>query len=442
MKLLDLLLETVIKESLIVKKEPNKKGKFKPAFGGKYGPTDYYQIIINGKIIGELELLPPSNNKSANRLDPSSPEILSLYVDPDAQTGGYGTKLVKHIQSLYPDKAIYVLATKDSAPFWSNKMKGKLVGDMLYELPPLSSVEESLMPQKGHMDGDSLDGMYIHAQRYFHFTDDVKSVKKVITKIKKEGGKLVSKSGNYGLYFDATKHYFLVDHNASSPVNMFVGRMQVTPVKELFNVAPKTAFKQRIYGVHWSNIVTEKMGLGLGKLMYFLMFNHVSNNLQGALMSDSVLFKGSFKMWLNYMPTLAEYFGVVQGDFILPISKEELEKFAKSARAAQAIDGFVAMDNPPKTIRQMGHNVRGLSFFEGEYSSFYYEQSRSKDFVDFLEANEPKNIETLIKKFGRPSAIGIGTVKSTKRLKAAFFMFKDAMIVVRDLGNKLSWTLL
>lgn len=442
MKLLDLLLETVIKESLIVKKEPNKKGKFKPAFGGKYGPTDYYQIIINGKIIGELELLPPSNNKSANRLDSSSPEILSLYVDPDSQTGGYGTKLVKHVQSLYPDKAIYVLATKDSAPFWSNKMKGKLVGDMLYELPPLSSVEESLVTASGHMDGASLFDMYLNAQRYFYFTDNVKSVKKVITKIKKKGGKLVSKSGNYGLYFDGTKNYFLVDHNASSPESMFVGVMQVTPVKQLYNVAPKTAFKQQIYGVHWSNIATEKMGLGLGKLMYFLMFNHVSNNLQGALMSDSVLFKGSFKMWLNYMPTLAEYFGVVQGDFILPVSREELGKFAKSARSVQAIDGFVAMDNPPKAIRQMGYNVRGLSFFEGEYNSFYYEEDGSKSFVDFLETNEPKNIDSLIKKFGKPSAIGLTTVKSTKRLKTAFFMFNNAIIIVRDLGNKLSWTLL
>ena len=306
----------------------------------------------------------------------------------------------------------------------------------------LSSVEEALWTQKSHMQGDSLKEMYIQAQRYFYFTENIESVKKVITKIKKEGGKLVSKSGNYGLYFDTTKNYFLVDHNASSPVNMFVGRMQVTPVKELFNVDPKTAFKQQIYGVRWSNIATEKMGLGLGKLMYSLMFNHVSNNLQGALMSDMVLYKGSFKMWLNYMPNLAEYFGVVQGDFILPISKEELEKFAKSARAVQAVDGFIAMDNPPKKIRQMGYNVRGLSFFEGEYSSFYYEQEGSKDFIDFLEANEPKNIDTLIKKFGRPSAIGIGTVKSTKRLKAAFFMFKDAMIIVRDLGNKLSWTLL
>jgi len=99
----------ILFESNIIFHKPTKT-IFKPSFGGKYGKTDFYQILKDSRPVAEIEVLP------VNKI--GKPEILSLYVDPNYRGENFGKLLVDKIKEIYLKDEMYVLSTSDSKSFW------------------------------------------------------------------------------------------------------------------------------------------------------------------------------------------------------------------------------------------------------------------------------------------------------------------------------------
>lgn len=264
----------------------------------------------------------------------------------------------------------------------------------------------------------------------------------------KQGGKIVGQSSQYQLWkLPKTTIFYLIDTQAQSAEEMVLGVCTLEQHKKLTYVKPKVAFDKKLYGISWTNIAKEMQGRGLGKLLYSLVYDYISKEKNGGLMSDSILFKGSFKMWKAYMPSIASHFGILLGDFILPISEEELNSISDESQTRN-INGFVAMENPPKLIRQMSYNVgKNLSYLKGEYGTVFLEEVPARKFIDYIEAaNEGKkrSVYSVLDGFGQRPGISMDIQAENygENLKTAFVMLRDAMVVVRDLGDKLSWTLL
>jgi hypothetical protein len=183
-----------------------------------------------------------------------------------------------------------------------------------------------------------------------------------------------------------------------------------------------------------------------------------------------MLFEGSAGMWMTYMPTLATYFGVIINEILVPIPVEELTKKNKSVFGIYGVDGFVAMENPPPTVRKIAYNVKGLSFVGGEYgvalmydsvndildieaNNRYrlnpwdddYEEKRKKPkgkpvrFIDYVN-----NFTTIKQLLNSEIKYGIGDIVGSKKTKykTLIFAFQDAMLVVKQLPDKLSVTLI
>jgi hypothetical protein len=253
--------------------------------------------------------------------------------------------------------------------------------------------------------------------------------------------------------------YYLVDLNAKVIGGYFVGIMKTELNSgDFYNL--KKGFGVEIETVHWSNIAIELRGSGLGKLMYTMVYEYVKSSGR-ALGSDSMLFEGSAGMWMNYMPSIARYFGIIINDLMLPIMPEELNKKNKSAFETYGVDGFVAMETPPPMVRKIAYNVKGLSFIKGEYGVVRMEgkvnddievtpmnmgASRSRSmqsteeyvrFIDYIN-----NFDTLKQLINSPISYSIRDTIGAKqtKFKTMLFAFEDAVLVVKELPNGLSVT--
>jgi len=211
--------------------------------------------------------------------------------------------------------------------------------------------------------------------------------------------------------------------------------------------------------------------MGIGKQLYTLVYKWVTSK-GGALASDSILFEGSAGMWTKYMPQIASYFGVILGDaMIIPISKEEalLDKF----KYFKNTDGFIAFENPPKTLRKLLYNLKGLSFSKGEIfivELFNYsvdhnlmdyededlilifkpqrskEKSKPKVTTIFDLVEESPNMKYLLDKIGENTGdmgdesggkIGksLNRSKRISTVRAAIFLFRNAVVVVKTVST-------
>jgi len=262
--------------------------------------------------------------------------------------------------------------------------------------------------------------------------------------------------------------YYLVNTKAKTIGEFFVGVIK-TETNSGNRYKLKKAFQIEIETVHWSNISLELRGTGMGKMMYSMVYKHVVSKGM-AFGSDSMLFEGSAGMWMTYMPTLATYFGVIINEILVPIPVEELTKKNKSVFSIYGVDGFVAMENPPPTVRKIAYNVKGLSFVGGEYgvalmydgvndilnikdNSDYFNNRSSWD-DDYQEKkkkpkNKPvrfidyvNNFTTIKQLLNSEIKYGIGDIVGSKKTKykTLIFAFKDAMLVVKQLPDKLSVT--
>jgi hypothetical protein len=221
------------------------------------------------------------------------------------------------------------------------------------------------------------------------------------------------------------------------------------------------------------------MGKGLGKLMYTMVYEYV-NGLGAALVSDSMLFQGSQKMWFDFIPSIASFFGIIVEDIFFPIDKAEVNRDVMGG----SVDSVVAMENPPLEIRKIANNMKGLSFKKGQYGMMrvragindkislkpgqtirtftFQEDPRwmdmdedndidsgrwvskpNKDFQYTLFSNmvdEAPTMLALLKRMERlemADTYDVTNATDYKDLKACIFSFTNANVIVKETGGRL-----
>jgi hypothetical protein len=255
----------------------------------------------------------------------------------------------------------------------------------------------------------------------------------------------VAENGQYKLLLkvqSGESKFYLINTQAPTVDMVFVGIMKLEKYDEGFMYNPQTAFNLKMFQVHWSNVGLGYRGKGLGKVMYTLVYQYLSSKGY-AMSSDGMLFEGSSGMWRTYMPGIAKYFGVMMRDILLPVTKADVTDTSLVENAD--LDGFVAMENPPKLIRKIAHNVEGLSFARGEYgvttifgtdveeeAPEFFDQP----FIDAVDEGEFNSLKDLVKQVGKYHTIKTAT-GNPKNLKCLILSFSNAIIAAKQVGDRL-----
>jgi hypothetical protein len=275
---------------------------------------------------------------------------------------------------------------------------------------------------------------------------------------------LVERSGGYELRLKKdgkNLQFHLVDPKAKYIYEYFIGIIDVEKNMRSYRIDPKKGFNLQTYQIHWSNVANEHMGKGLGKLMYTMVYAYITE-LGGALVSDSILFQGSQKMWFDYIPSIASFFGIVVNEIFFPIDKSEISRDILGS----GVDHVVAMEDPPKEIRKIAYNMTGLSFKKGEYgtmrvragindkieldnfllskSSNFWDDKPNKKEKYTLFSNMVDDAPTIIILLKRMQGLGIVDVYEAQNwtgepsnLKACIFSFTNANVIVKETGGRL-----
>ena len=283
---------------------------------------------------------------------------------------------------------------------------------------------------------------------------------------------LIAKRGGHELRLLSTGgglEFHLVDPTAKYIYEYFIGIIKVSKGANTYRFTSKNAFGLKTYQIHWSNVAREHMGKGLGKMMYTMVYEYITS--QGAaLVSDSMLFQGSQKMWIDYMPTVASYFGIVMEDVFFPIDKGEMKSKGRTLMNDGSVTSMVAMENPPSLIRKIGYNFKGLSFAGGEYgvvrvnsgvnaklmpegetlrtftfnkksNDWDVKKNKNVQFTYFSNlVDESNSILSLFKKFeklGGPDIEDVTCFGSPMSLKSVVFSFSNANVIVKSSAGKL-----
>ena len=255
----------------------------------------------------------------------------------------------------------------------------------------------------------------------------------------------IAEEGQYKLLFKSRsgEHiFYLIDTKAPTVDMVFVGKMVLERYMDEFYFNPEKAFSLKMFQVHWSNIGIEYRGKGLGKVMYTLVYQYLSSKGY-AMASDSMLFEGSSGMWRTYMPDIANYFGIMMRDVLLPVSKEDVADTKLVEKSD--LDGFVAMENPPKLVRKLAYNVSGLSFARGEYGMVNVYETEidketpiffNKSFIDAIDEEDFESLNDLAKKISKRDDIHTAT-GNIKNLKCLIIVFQNALVAAKQVGDKI-----
>ena len=281
---------------------------------------------------------------------------------------------------------------------------------------------------------------------------------------------LIISSGGYELRMkkDGKELIFhLVDPKAKFVYEYFIGIIKTENGMRSYRFNTKKSFNVQTYQIHWSNVASEHMGKGLGKLMYTMVYQYITG-LGAALVSDSMLFEGSQKMWFDFIPSIASFFGVVVEEIFFPIDKSEVTRDVMG----NTVDSVVAMENPPAEIRKIAYNMKGLSFKKGEYGmmrvragindkialkagdtirTFTFNdkddrwQSKPNNKFEYtLFSNMVDEAPTMISLLKRMEALDVADVYDVTNwtgqpmnLKACVFSFENANVIVKETGGRL-----
>jgi hypothetical protein len=286
---------------------------------------------------------------------------------------------------------------------------------------------------------------------------ELKLTDKLINVIKSKAIDVLSASDVEILIFKKSKNdnlCALVNPNAITLGTYFLGVIKIefeTDSYGAYSIAK--AVDMPYYQIHWSNVASEFRGMGVGKQLYSLVYEWAKSK-GAALASDNTLFAGSAGMWTSYMPQIASYFGVLMGNIVVPISKEEalLDKF----KYFSDVDGFIAFENPSKTMRKILYNLQGLSYSKGEiYTVLLDGRSINDDIASdsdienstiFNLTDSSDNIADLLNTIDMGSYAnneqgGQMSLKSLNRsakistVKAVVFAFKNAIVIVKTVST-------
>tara|TARA_R110000868_G_scaffold205741_1_gene454347 strand:- start:352 stop:1506 length:1155 start_codon:yes stop_codon:yes gene_type:complete len=246
----------------------------------------------------------------------------------------------------------------------------------------------------------------------------------------------------------------LVNPNANTISEYFIGMINISfdeDSKTYSDYSTSQAVDIPFYQITWSDLAKAYRGKGIGKQLYTLVYEWTKSKGAG-LASDSTLYEGSARMWTNYMPQIASYFGVLLGNIVIPISKEEamLDKFKHFGAA----DGFAAFENPSKTMRKILYNLKGLTYSNGDIFIIDLSESYSVNSnIDLEETmtlfdivEESSSMKELLDRIdrevrvddefgGKQSLKYINRAAKTSSVKATVFTFKDSLVIVKSVST-------
>jgi GNAT superfamily N-acetyltransferase len=270
---------------------------------------------------------------------------------------------------------------------------------------------------------------------------------KLVKVIKSKAIDILSSSDLEILIFKETQNQnlcALVNPNAITLGTYFLGIIKIKFETRSYGAySISKAIDMPYYQIHWSNVASEFRGMGVGKQLYSLVYEWAKSK-GSALASDDTLFAGSAGMWTTYMPQIASYFGVLMGNIIVPISKEEalLDKFKYFSN----VDGFIAFDTPSKTMRKILYNLQGLSYSKGEIytvlldtisvnkSTIFDLTDSSDDIADLLTSIDQDSYSNN-EQGGKMSLKSLNRSAKISTVKAAVFSFKDAIVIVKTVAT-------
>lgn len=338
--------------------------------------------------------------------------------------------------------------------------------------------------------GDWMDDYYFEDDD----SDETKKNKKIkfISQVNKKAEITYKSTYNSRTYFIGifkgdrkSNALLLLDTSKNNPEDMVVGLIKFS--EDIFaggQAKFKGDFGIKAYVVSWSNLAQELKGSGAGKIIYTALYKYATDKGYG-LASDEILYEGSAGMWIKYMPTIASNFGIVLylAQIIIPLDKEQVtQTFEKRDDIFGDYGGvarFIALENPPKIMRKVANNVKGLSWINGEiiYCRLY-ENSKKEvkrgtglTFFDFVDEPDIKSISDLMKALSGkaknleptsedseddseedyysdeyPLENEIEEIrndhpggKDLKNVKVAIFRFKDGIYLVKTVGDRLVW---
>lgn len=270
-----------------------------------------------------------------------------------------------------------------------------------------------------------------------------------IDSIIKKKSKKVFKDNQYELAVMKDNSAYLLNKSTTNSNEYIIGVIAVEKSKwggiSLFNLKQSVGIE--CYQIHWSNVVEEYMGKGIGKQIYKMVYDWATSDGY-ALESDRTLFSGSAGMWTKYMPTIASYFGVVLGGLVVPITQEEALQNKEYYFGNYDVQGFVAFEKPPALMRKVLYNIKGLSYAKGDFGIYDTTDQKINDkidsegntFANYVENSE--NINELIKKLDKSKLFlsnqYVPAFKPSKA-KVIFIHFDNAIICVKSTGSKLSF---
>jgi len=274
--------------------------------------------------------------------------------------------------------------------------------------------------------------------------------------------------------------YYLLNFNATVIKDLVIATLEGDRRSLGMGYSPSTAFNLPALEVHWSGVADQFRGKGYGKLIYKAVLEK-----EGTLYSDTILFKGSYGLWTNYLPSISTWYGgllpiswIKGEDYSLPIAITTQEAQSK-AFAESALSGFIASVRPSTQLRKLGYNLKGLSFTKGEYmviglaqdadvASFVLDRDEAAngepggDPLNALEAaNESDSLIEFLESLERGMDMELTgelyVIDPAKRstnvqhqldshqvakAKTIVLCFSDATAIVKDLGSKVSLTLI
>jgi len=225
----------------------------------------------------------------------------------------------------------------------------------------------------------------------------------------------------------------------------FIGLIKVREIKKerYGGISLAQSVELPALQIYWSDVAVEWRGKGLGKQLYSLVYKWATSKGY-ALASDDTLFEGSAGMWTTYMPEIASYFGVVIDNIIIPITKEEalLDKF----KFFKNTDGFIAFENPPKLLRKVYYNLKGLSYSKGEIMVINLDNysinkplEGDQTIFDYIEQSSsiPQLLKTLYEEveYGEDAGKRLPFTSSQKNAKVVILTFRDSILLVKTVST-------
>lgn len=207
--------------------------------------------------------------------------------------------------------------------------------------------------------------------------------------------------------------------------------------------------------VHVSALSKEYIGQGYGNFLYHALWDDSS-----AIISDNMLFKGSFAMWSGKIASEAEFFGGLvksrtnnyTSKFIVPLNVKSAPK------SAPDIYNYIAIKTgTPKTLRKIAYNLQtintltelvmlGVDSSINQVYKFDDESGTgnmvSSTMIEVIE--ESDSISDFIKRLADSyiDEIGVDYPKKydavsdidRKKIRSIVMMFRDATIIVKESG--------